>query len=324
MVSTPMGYILDKGFVKRLKKFQIVYDKEYARQMGLQDDEGITPVTEFGKRVYYKVVYFEELINSEDMTFKEHIMIAQYIEQNYLNYDSFIVLHGQDTIGYTASSLSFILENLNKPVILTGSQIPLIELKNDALDNFLGSLLIAGQYRIPEVTIFFGNVLLRGNRATKISTSKVVAFNSPNLDPLAEVGMEIKVHWNRIMESNFDAHLNVFTNMCDEISTIVFTPYLDMGVIDSIIQNSKGVVLMAYGMGNIPTNLINIFKKALSNNVIIVVMTQCQEGTVSDNKELVDLGAVLAFDMTLECIISKLSYLLGKNYSSSKVKKMMM
>ena len=107
----------------------------------------------------------------------------------YYDFDAFIVLHGTDTISYTASSLSFMLENLNKPVVLTGSQIPILELKNDAVDNFLGALLIAGHYQIPEVTIYFGNKLLRGNRTTKISTSKLSAFDSPNFSPLAEIGV---------------------------------------------------------------------------------------------------------------------------------------
>jgi|TARA_B110000285_G_C15080884_1_gene593414 L-asparaginase/Glu-tRNA(Gln) amidotransferase subunit D len=124
------------------------------------------------------------------------------IKDNYNQYDSFIVLHGTDTMAYSASILSFMLENLNKPVIFTGSQIPILELKNDAIDNFLGSLLVAGQYHIPEVVIFFGNRLIRGNRSKKVSTSSITAFNSPNAGLLGEVGVSFKIHWNRILPTS--------------------------------------------------------------------------------------------------------------------------
>ena len=135
--------------------------------MGLQTDECITPVTPFHKRIFYKVIEFEELIDSSNVGIADFIKMAENIKEFYQSYDAFIILHGTDTMAYTASALSFMLENLKKPVILTGSQIPILELKTDAVDNFLGSLLIAGQYQIPEVMIFFGNRLLRGNRSTK-------------------------------------------------------------------------------------------------------------------------------------------------------------
>lgn len=129
-------------------------------------------------------------------------------------YDAFIILHGTDTMAYTASALSFMLENLRKPVILTGSQIPILELKTDAVDNFLGSLLIAGQYQIPEVMIFFGNRLLRGNRSTKQSTSNIVAFNTPNQGYLGEVGVNFVIHWDKILTCTAGTDkLNVFSNM---------------------------------------------------------------------------------------------------------------
>ena len=126
------------------------------------------------------------------------------IKDNYHDFDAFVILHGTDTMSYTASGLSFMLENLNKPVILTGSQIPILELKNDAVDNFLGSLLIAGQYSIPEVVIYFGNKLLRGNRSHKQSTSAFVAFETPNLGILGEIGVNFTIHWDRILRHSFE------------------------------------------------------------------------------------------------------------------------
>lgn len=185
------------------------------------------------------------------------------IQKNYYSYDAFVVLHGTDTVAYTASSLSFMLENLNKPVILTGSQIPILELKTDAVDNLLGALLIAGQYQIPEVCIFFGNKLLRGNRTTKISTLKIVAFESPNLGPLGEVGVNFSIHWNRLMRHNFDGKLRVFTDFSENISLINVMPCMNLSVVENILQASKAVIVQAYGMGNIPSQnrkLVGILK----------------------------------------------------------------
>lgn len=172
MVHTDKGYRSQKGFVNRLKVYSNLYDRDYSDKLGdLEDNECVTPVTPFDKRMFYKVVEFDELLDSSNLTLKHQILLANMIKDNYHQYDAFIILHGTDTLAYTASSLSFMLENLNKPVILTGSQIPILELKTDAVDNFLGALLIAGQYALPEVMIFFANKLLRGNRATKLSTS---------------------------------------------------------------------------------------------------------------------------------------------------------
>ena len=127
------------------------------------------------------------------MAISDWAKIAKTIEENYKKFDGFIVLHGTDTMAYTASALSFMLESLNKTVVVTGSQIPILELKNDAVDNLLGSLLVAGHYNIPEVTIFFHNKLLRGNRTTKESTNEMEAFNSPNLAPLALMGVNFEI-----------------------------------------------------------------------------------------------------------------------------------
>lgn len=126
------------------------------------------------------------------------IKIAKTIEEQYKRFDGFIVLHGTDTMAYTASALSFMLENLNKTVVITGSQIPLNELKNDAIDNLLGSLLVAGHFSIPEVMIFFSNKLLRGNRCTKESTCEMSAFTSPNFPPLGQMGVDFDIAWDQI------------------------------------------------------------------------------------------------------------------------------
>lgn len=153
--------------------YRSLYDEDFSKEYASHDDENITPVTPFQKRIFYKVLEFDEFLDSSCMDIYDQLKIAKMIKQHYSSYDAFIVLHGTDTMAYTASTLSFCLENLNKPVIITGSQIPIQELKNDAVDNFLGSLLVAGQYTIPEVMIFFGNKLLRGNRARKVNSAQL-------------------------------------------------------------------------------------------------------------------------------------------------------
>jgi 60kDa lysophospholipase len=329
MVHTDRGYVAQKGFINRLRVYSNLYDKEFSEsfQPPLSDDECITPVTPFKKRILYKVIEFDELLDSSNLTLEHQKQIALMIQEHYYSYDAFVVLHGTDTVAYTASSLSFMLENLNKPVILTGSQIPILELKTDAVDNLLGALLIAGQYQIPEVAVFFGNKLLRGNRTTKISTSKIVAFESPNLGPLGEVGVNFSINWSRLLRHNFDGKLRVFTRFSENISLINIMPCMNLSVVENILQASKAVIVQAYGMGNIPSQnrkLVGILRQAIENDVIIVIMTQCREGGVNDlyetGRALVELGAVLAYDMTLECVLAKLAYLLGKGYSDEKTK----
>ncbi len=163
-----------------MKKFHSFYDDEMGKLLELPPDTLITPETPYHKRVQYTMLEFEELIDSSNIMVSDWVKIAKTIEEHYRHYDGFIVLHGTDTMAYTASALSFMLENLNKTVVVTGSQIPLLELKNDAVDNLLGSLLVAGHFNIPEVMVFFANKLLRGNRVTKESTIEMTAFNSPN------------------------------------------------------------------------------------------------------------------------------------------------
>ena len=243
MVHTPKGYMSQKGFVNRLKVYSNLYDKEFSEAQGLESNQCITPVTPFEKRIFYQVEEFDDLLDSSNLTLEDQIKIAKYIESNYNQFDSFIILHGTDTMSYTASSLSFMLENLNKLVILTGSQIPILELKNDAVDNFLGALLLAGQYQIPEVTIFFGNKLIRGNRSTKRSSENIVAFDSPNTGVLGDVGVDFKIYYSRILRHKFEGRLNVFTNLSSDIAVLNMTPMVNANSLKSVMSSAKGVVI---------------------------------------------------------------------------------
>ena len=208
-VRTPMGYKAAPNVVERVKVFKSLYDEEFSRAYGCKENECITPVTPFEKRILWTMLEFEVFLDSSNMDLADQIKIARKIEEHYHDFDAFIVVHGTDTMAYTASTLSFILENLNKSVILTGSQIPILELKNDAVDNFLASLLFACQYSIPEVMICFGNKLVRGNRARKTSSNQLVAFTSPNFGLLGEVGVNFLVHWERILGHSYFGEFSV-------------------------------------------------------------------------------------------------------------------
>jgi len=232
-------------------------------------------------------------------------------------------------MAYTASLLSFMLENLNKTVVLTGSQIPISELRNDAIDNLLGSLIVAGTFLIPEVIIYFDNKVLRGNRTTKHDSSMLAAFGSPNCDPLATLDTTFLVSWERVLKYH-SGKFSVFTNLEKGISFLTMSPCMHIETVKLVMSHSKAVIIAGYGMGNLPSNdkdLMACLAEAVSNNVIVVIKTQCFRGTVNDLYEcgrvLIHLGCVLANDMTLECIFAKLSYLLGKGFNTQKVKTMM-
>lgn len=177
----------------------------------------ITPPSIHNKRMLYFILEYERLLDSSNMTMSDWIRIATDIERYYHKFDAFLVLHGTDTMSYTASALSFLLENLGKPVIITGSQIPLSELRNDASDNLLGALTIAGHYVIPEVTLYFNNRLFRGNRTTKQKAMDFDAFDSHNLKPLARVGVNIEVDWTEVLKPTelaaFRAHRTLDPNV---------------------------------------------------------------------------------------------------------------
>lgn len=243
MVKTPKGYMVQRGLAERLKKFHSFHDEDMARMLELPAETLITPETPYHKRVQFTLLEFEELIDSSNIMVSDWVKIAKTIEENYKRYDGFVVLHGTDTMAYTASALSFMLENLNKTVIVTGSQIPLLELKNDAVDNLLGSLLVAGHFNIPEVLVFFANKLLRGNRVTKESTVEMTAFNSPNFAPLGVMGVEFDIDWNHIQRHVYGGQMEAFTVMDNNISLVSISPLLNLRIIENILFQSKAVII---------------------------------------------------------------------------------
>ncbi|KAI9256722.1 asparaginase-domain-containing protein [Sporodiniella umbellata] len=259
------------------------------------------------------------------------VRIAEDIHLNYQLYDAFIVLHGTDTMAYTASALSFMLEELGKTVIITGSQVPLTEVRNDAVENLLGALTIAGHFVIPEVTLYFGKRLYRGNRTSKVSAVDFEAFDSPNMSSLVEVGINIDVKWPLVLRPTTIARFQVNSNLNPNVGSLRLFP----GISDRTIQTFlapplKGVVLETFGAGNAPCRpgLLAALKEASERGVVIVNCTQCRKGLVTDayatGKQLAAVGVVPGADMTPECALTKLAYLLGKSPDNPNLIRKMM
>ncbi|KAK3835500.1 MAG: asparaginase-domain-containing protein [Linnemannia gamsii] len=290
----------------------------------------ITPPSLYGKRIRYSILEYDPLLDSCNMTMTDWVRIATDIEANYQLYDAFIVLHGTDTMAYTASALSFMLEDLGKTVIITGSQVPITEIRNDAIDNLLGALTIAGHFVIPEVCLYFSNKLFRGNRSSKLDAIDFNAFDSPNLPPLVKVGINIDVNWSEVIRptslSRFRAHKSMNPNVA---SLRLFPGITETTIRTFLAPPIQGVVLETYGAGNAPStraDLIAALKEACDRGVVIVNCTQCKRGLVTDayqtGKVLYNAGVIPGNDMTPECALTKLSYLLGHNLPIAKVREM--
>lgn len=259
-------------------------------------------------------------IDSADMTPQHWQHIAETIVEHYDNYAGFIVLHGTDTMAYTASMLSFLLGGLDKTVILTGSQIPLVEPCSDGVNNLLVSLQLISKSRIPEVCIYFANQLFRGNRATKISTSAMIAFESTNYPVLGAFENTLKLfhpHWLPPTPPQFD-----LPTMPDGlVMTIYLTPGMPVDVLTAAINTStvKGIVLVSYGSGNIPvsnTAFIHQLTQAKQKGITTVNVSQCAGGHVNNHyaasKPLQAAGVISGEDMTIEAAVTKLYYLIAK------------
>ncbi len=271
-------------------------------------------------------------IDSADMTPMHWQQLAEIIIKNYDDYAGFIVLHGTDTMAYTASMLSFLLGSLDKTVILTGSQIPLTEPCSDGANNLLVSLQLIGKSRIPEVCIYFANQLFRGNRASKISTSAMIAFESTNYPILGAFENQLKLFHHRWLrpEAPRFADKNFLPTLTDgQVAVIYLTPGMPADMLQVAIGGkAKGLVLVSYGSGNVPTNqqhLMDTLHQANQQGIIMVNVSQCAGGHVSNSyaasKPLRQAGVISGEDMTIETAVTKLYYLLAKyGDDSEKIK----
>ncbi|HEY0157352.1 MAG TPA: asparaginase [Thermoanaerobaculia bacterium] len=280
----------------------------------------------------YTVHEYDPLLDSSNMTPAEWVKIARDVESNYDRYDGFVVLHGTDTMAYTASALPFLLGGLRKPVIISGSQIPLCEIRNDARENLITSLMLAANYAIPEVCLYFGGKLLRGCRSTKVSADGFAAFDSPNFPPLGTVGIDIEVNWDLVRAARGSKKIAVPELRRPVVSALRLFPGISPELVRNVLRPPlQGLVLEAYGVGNGPDQdraFIGALTEAAARGVVIVDCTQCLSGTVdlheyATGSALARAGVISGFDMTAEAALAKLYVLLGRGYSPERVKREM-
>ncbi len=294
-------------------------------------------VPELGKFAYRIDSYtFDPLIDSSDAEPSLWVSLAGLIEERYDEYDGFVILHGTDTMGYSASALSFMIEGLTKPVIFTGSQLPIGTPRTDGKENLISAVEIAaakdslGHAVVPEVCIYFDNILMRGNRASKVNSDHFRAFQSPNCPPLAEAGINI-IYNNPLIRkpADWDARPVFCTKLDTRVSILKVHPGITPQIVRAILcgDDTRAVILETYGAGNAPSKewFMSIVREASDMGKIILNVTQCMAGSVNMNiyatgKCLQEAGVTSGYDSTTESALGKLFHLLGCNTDNEKVK----
>lgn len=279
-------------------------------------------------------VSFKEPIDSSDMCTSDWVRIVEIIEEHYESHDGFVVLHGSDTMSYTASALSFLLEDLSKPVILTGSQLPIGDLRTDAKENLITSIQIAalqerGRPVIREVGLYFEYKLYRGNRTTKINAEHFQAFSSLNYPHLVESGVHLNVFKEYLLPNKKNRKLKFHKHMDENVAVLKIFPGISSQVLDSVLNTEglRALILETYGSGNAPTEdwFLERLKKSIKNGLHIINVTQCSGGSVimgqyETSTQLRKMQVISGKDITTEAAIAKAMYMLGNGVSDTLFK----
>ena len=294
-----------------------------AEQMSNMQELTLSPMPE------YDIHEFPVLIDSSNMTPAVWLSIARDIEQNYPRYDGFVILHGTDTMAYTASALPLMLKGLDKPVVLTGAQLPLGQLRNDARENLKTAMVLAANYRIPEVSLFFGDRLFRGCRSTKVSATRFDAFESPNYPPLAIAETSIKILEKNIRAADTrSSTIQVQEIVPGEVASFRLFPGFSVEILKHFLRRPlKALILETYGDGNGPAGnaeFLQAIESAVNDGMVVVGCTQCLHGGVTQSKyatgtALANAGVISARDMTIESVFAKLLYLLSLNLNATEI-----
>jgi L-asparaginase len=279
----------------------------------------------------FSIKEYSSLIDSSNITLEHWNQLTQDISENYNDVDGFIIFHGTDTMAYSASALSFMLGNLGKPVILTGSQLPLSEVRSDAVDNTITSLLLCAHYPINEVCIYFNQKLLRGNRTRKLRTHHFSAFDSPNFPPLAQVGIDIQLNTPLLLpKPQQPFHVSFLTTQ--PIANFRLFPGYSLLAFEALLNSPiKALILETYGTGNAPNmdlKLLKLLKQAIEKGILIINATQCIEGRVESHhyatgRTLEQLGVISAHDMTPEAMHCKLLFACSQTDNPQELHRLM-
>jgi L-asparaginase len=300
MVESPEGLVPKSGFLEKKLK-DIVKGHEH----------------EIGQ---YDIKEYSPLLDSSNMTPKDWLRMAQDIADRYDKYDAFIIIHGTDTMAYSASALAFMFENLGKPVIFTGSMIPLIDLRNDGRNNMLNTLMYASRFDIPEVVLIFNNNVFRGCRSSKVNSNSVRGFASPNFPPLGISGVHFDINHKMLLPPPTGAFRLRPINPNHKVVLIKLFPGIDARFLRSILDGNDvhGVVLETFGVGDAPTNkeFLDVIREMGQRGILLVNVSQCimhrvDEHDYQTGTKLAQMGVISGLDMTTEAAIGKLYYLLN-------------